>query len=164
MNMELTVTVKGSKYIVQDKKLSRLLYTVKKKGFGAGKYILMDASNYSLYSFVQTGDDRKPTFAILNNDVQLINLACKSLFLDPTITVQGRDTGGDTVDIAVTSKDHRSFRIVKDGVDVGAVKVLLTVSGDLQYEIVIEDKVFDDYIPLFAVAVDITFGDMNKSK
>lgn len=164
MIMELTVAIKGSKYIVQDKKLSRLLYTIKKKGFGAGKYLLMDASNYSLYSFVQTGDDRKPTFAILNNDVTLIKLACKSLFLDPTITVEGRDTGGSSVDISITSKDHRAFRIIKDGTEVGALKVLLTVSGDLQYEIVIDDKVFDDYIPLFAVAVDITFGDMNKSK
>lgn len=164
MNMELTVTVKGSKYTVQDKKLSRLLYTIKKKGFGAGKYILMDASNYSLYTFIQTGDDRKPTFDILNNDVTLMNLICKSLFLDPTITVYGRDTGGGAVDFAITSKDHRMFRIVKDGADVGALKTLLTVSGDLQYEIEIEDKIFDDYIPLFAVAVDITFGDMNKSK
>lgn len=162
--MELTVTIKGSKFIVQDKKLSRLLYTVKKKGFGAGKYVLMDASNYNLYSFVQTGDDRKPTFSILNNDVPLMNLACKSLFLDPTITVSGKDTGGSTVDIAITSKDHKFFRIVKDGADVGTLKVLLTISGDLQYEIAIEDKIFDDYIPLLAVAADITFGDMNKSK
>ena len=33
--MELMITIKGNKYMVQDKKASRLLYTVKKKGFGA---------------------------------------------------------------------------------------------------------------------------------
>ena len=42
--MEITILVKGNKYTVQDKQ-ERLLYSVKKKGFGS-KYLLLDASKY----------------------------------------------------------------------------------------------------------------------
>lgn len=164
MSMDLTISVKGHKYTVQDKKKSRLLYSVKKKGFGAGRYLLLDASNYHLYSFLQTGEERKPTFAISHNDITIMNLACKSLFLDPTITVDGKDTSGNDVKFSIASKDHKDFELIRDGVSVGTLRTMLTVSGDLQYEMSIDDKFFDDYVPLFAVAVDITFGDMNKNK
>ena len=62
--MELNIASKGSKYLVQDKK-ARLLYTVKKKGFGTGQYNLMDASNYILYTLVQLTGDKKPSFSII---------------------------------------------------------------------------------------------------
>lgn len=162
--MELTISAKGHKYTVTDKKQSRLLYTIKKKAFGGNRYLLLDASNYQLYTIVQTSDDRKPTFSITHNDVAIMNLECKSLFLDPTISVEGKDTSGAMVNYAIASKDHRDFQLLKDGLNVGRLSVLITVSGDLQYEISIEDRFFDDYIPLFAIAVDATFGDMNKSK
>ncbi|MBQ8960576.1 MAG: hypothetical protein IJ071_05085 [Ruminococcus sp.] len=156
--MELMIHTKGSKYTAIDKK-ERLLYTVKKKGFGAPRFLLLDASNYQLYSLLQTGEDRKPTFSLTHNDASFINMTCKSLFLDPTILAEGKDTV-----YQIASKDHRDFTVIKDGVPIGSIKTLLTVSGDLQYEVEIDDKFFDDYIILFAVAVDRTFGDMNKSK
>ena len=39
---------------------------------------------------------------------------------------------------------------------------MLTPSGDFQYELEIENKIFDDFIPLFAVAIDLAFADMNR--
>lgn len=162
--MELMISVKGNKFTVTDKKQQRLLYTIKKKAFGGGRYLLLDASNYQLYTIVQTSDDRKPTFSITHNDVSILKLECKSLFLDPTITVDGKDTAGSPIKYSILSKDHRDFQLLKDELPVGKLLVHITVSGELQYEITIEDKVFDDYIPLFAIAVDLTFGNMNKSK
>lgn len=163
--MELMITVKGTnKFTVTDKKQQRLLYTIKKKAFGGSRYLLLDASNYQLYTIVQMNEDRKPTFAITHNDAEIMKLECKSLFLDPTITVEGKDTAGSVISYAITSKEHRDFQLLKDGLNVGKLVVHTNTAGDLQYEIGIEDKVFDDYIPLFAIAVDLTFGDMNKSK
>ena len=162
--MELMISVKGNKFTVTDKKQQRLLYTIKKKAFSSGRFILLDASNYQLYTIVQTSDDRKPTFSITHNDVSIMKLDCKSLFLDPTITVAGKDTAGTKINYSIASKDHRDFQLLKDDMNVGKLVVHLTVSGELQYEIEIDDKVFDDYIPLFAIAVDLTFGNMNKGK
>ena len=162
--MELMISVKGNKFTVTDKKQQRLLYTIKKKAFSSGRYVLLDASSYQLYTIVQTSDDRKPTFSITYNDVSIMKLDCKSLFLDPTITVSGKDTAGTKINYSIASKDHRDFQLLKDDLNVGRMQVHLTVGGELQYEIEIEDKVFDDYIPLFAVAVDLTFGNMNRSK
>ena len=64
--MEFQVVGKGGKYTVQDK-TGRLIYSIKKKGFGA-RYNLMDASNYNLYTLVQTGDSKRPFFTIILND------------------------------------------------------------------------------------------------
>ncbi len=156
--MELMIHTKGSKYTAVDKK-GRTIYTVKKKGFGAPRYLLLDASNYQLYSLLQTGDDRKPTFSLTHNEAGFINLTCKSLFLDPAILAEGKDAV-----YQIASKDHRDFTLIKDGTAIGFIKTLLAVSGDLEYEVQIDDKFFDDYMILFVVAVDRTFGDMNKSK
>lgn len=161
--MELMITIKGNKYEVHDKKESRLLYTVKKKGFGAGRYLLLDASNYQLYSLIQRAEERKPTFILSHNDITIMDLVCKSLFLDPTITVDGKDISGHEVHFAIASKDHKDFELQREGVVVGSIKTKLLVNNELQYEVVIEDKLFDDYIPLFAIAVDLTFGDINRN-
>lgn len=155
--MELKVLPKGTKFIVQDNK-SRHLYTVKKKGFGA-KFILLDASDYNLYTLAQTEEGRKPAFTIILNDDTFMTLTCKSLFLDPTI-----DAEGQGMKFSIASKDRKEFTIIKNDAAVGSIKTLQTMSGDLQYEIKIENTAFDDYIPLFAVAIDRTFGDMNKNK
>lgn len=160
--MELTISIKGSKYVVQDKKRNRQIYTIKKKGFGGGRFLLMDASNYQLYSLMQVSDERKPTFIISHNDVSIMQLACKSLFLDPTINVEGKDIQGTDIKYDIASKDHRNFEILKDGIAVGTVKTNVNMNKELQYDLVIDDKVFDDYIPLFILAVDLTFGDMNR--
>lgn len=156
--MELLVVPKGgNKYVVEDKK-QRLLYTIKKKGFGQ-KYNLLDASNYVLYTIVQTGDDRKPAFTIVLNDTTFLKLECRSLFLDPTISAEGKE-----MKYAIASKDRRNFDLILNGETVGKIKTKVTVSNELHYDIEIENKAFDDYIPLFAVAIDKTFGDMNKQK
>lgn len=155
--MELLVIPKGSKFIVQDKK-SRLLYTVKKKGFGA-KFNLLDASDYNLYTLSQTDDGRKPAFTIILNDDTFMKLTCKSLFLDPTIEAEGQG-----MKFSLVSKDRKEFSIIKNGTEVGCIKTVQMLSGELQYEISIENTSFDDYIPLFAVAIERAFGDINKNK
>lgn len=160
--MELMISIKGSKYTVQDKKQSRQIYTIKKKGFGAGRFHLLDASNYQLYSLIQLSDERKPTFIISHNDISIMQLSCKSLFLDPTINVEGKDIQGTVIKYDIASKDRRIFELIKDGMNVGSVKTNVTVNKELQYDLIIDDKVFDDYIPLFVLAVDLTFGDMNR--
>lgn len=161
--MELTMFSKGNKYIIQDKKESRQIYTIKKKGFGAGRYVLLDASNYQLYSLAQITDERKPTFIISHNDVSIMQLTCRSLFLDPTINVEGKDIQGTIIKYDIASKDHKNFQIIKDGTPIGAIKTKYSANSELQYDFEIENKVFDDYIPLFVMAVDLTFGEMNKA-
>ena len=91
-----------------------------------------------------------------------MQLNCKSLFLDPTINVEGKDIQGDAVKYDIASKDHRSFDLIKEGKKVGFIKTNVTTTQELQYDVEIDDKEFDDYIPLFVVAVDITFGELNK--
>lgn len=161
--MKLMISMKGSKYVVEDKAKKRTIYTVKKRGFGVGRYLLMDPSNYQLYSLVQVSEDRKPAFIISHNDVSIMQLVCTSLFLDPSISVKGKDIQGTEAKYNIASKDHRNFDIIKDDVKCGSIKTNNTVNNDLQYDLDIDDKVFDDYIPLFVIAVDLTFGDINKN-
>ena len=156
--MELNIASKGSKYLVQDKK-ARLLYTVKKKGFGTGQYNLMDASNYILYTLVQLTGDKKPSFSIILNDEVFLNVECKSMFLDPTITAEGNG-----MSYKLASKDRKNFDIILNDATVGHIKTKSAISGDLQYDLDIENTAFDDYIPLFAVAIDKAFGSINKQK
>ena len=149
--MELNIASKGSKYLVQDKK-ARLLYTVKKKGFGTGQYNLMDASNYILYTLVQLTGDKKPSFSIILNDEVFLNVECKSMFLDPTITAEGN------------GMSYKLASIILNDATVGHIKTKIAISGDLQYDLDIENTAFVDYIPLFAVAIDKAFGSINKQK
>ncbi|MBO5343181.1 MAG: hypothetical protein J6A57_01855 [Ruminococcus sp.] len=160
--MELMISYKNNKYIVQDKTHQRQIYTIKKKGFGAGRYVLIDPSNYLLYSLTQIMTERKPVFIVSHNDVSIMQLNCKSLFLDPTINVEGKDINGNIIKYDIASKDHRNFELLKDGVKVGYIKTNSTVNQELQYDLEIEDSMFDDYVPLFALAVDLTFGEINK--
>ncbi|MBR1591733.1 MAG: hypothetical protein IJ666_01835 [Ruminococcus sp.] len=180
--MELIISSKGHKYFVTDKK-GRTLYSVKKKGFGAGRYVLLDASDYHLYSLTSVGEERKPVFNISHNDRGIISLTCKSMFLDPTIIVNGKDTSGTDVKYELASKDHKDFAILMgieekkeesdeeenkekksdDERKVGGIKTIRTATGDLQYEIEIDNKIFDDFIPLFAVAIDLAFGEKNRA-
>lgn len=162
--MELIMSMKGSKYIVQDKAQARQIYSVKKKGFGAGRYVLLDASNYQLYSLMQASDERKPVFVISHNDVSIMQLVCKSLFLDPTINVEGKDIQGAALKFDIASKDHKNFELIKDGTVIGSINTKMSATRELMYDITIDNKYFDDYFPLFALAVDLTFGDMNRGQ
>lgn len=156
--MELMVLSKGNnKYSVEDHK-GRLLYTVKKKAFGQ-KFNLLDTNEYILYTLAVTGDERKPAFIIILNDVTFLKMECKSLFLDPTLTAESK-----TMKYAIVSKDRKDFDIVLNDKTIGHIKTMYAVGGDLQYDIDIENSAFDDYIPLFAVAVDKAFGEMNRTK
>ncbi|HRU97915.1 MAG TPA: hypothetical protein P5092_10865 [Ruminococcus sp.] len=154
--MELLISTKGNKYEVEDKSSGRNLYTVKRKGFGTTRYVLLDTSKYNLYSLVQTSEGQKPTFSLTHNDNRFMNISVKSLFLDPTIIAEGKEN------YEFISKDRREFRIMHNDKEVGTLKTLLTVGEELQYELTIEQKDFDDYIVLLVVAIDRTFGDMNR--
>ena len=154
--MELQVVGNGSKYTVEDKK-GKTIYTIKKKSFSS-RYNLMDMSNYNLYPLVQTGDAKRPAFTIILNDNVFMTMEITSLFLDPTIKAKNKNMKFDIV-----SKDRKEFDIFLDGANVGHIQTLVGVTGELQYHINIENTAFDDYIPLFAVAIDKAFGEMNKS-
>jgi hypothetical protein len=156
MSMELLIVPKGNKYTVQDKK-QRTLYVIKKKAFGGGLYLLLDSSEYQLYSFAVTGDARKPTFDILHNGAIYMKVYCKSMFLDPTIIAEN-----DSMSYSLVSKDRKEFEMYLGTEHIGHMKTLTTMQGELHYDMEIDDKAFDDYIPLFAVAADKAFGEMNK--
>ncbi|EWM53202.1 hypothetical protein [Ruminococcus flavefaciens] len=154
--MELKVTGKGNKYIASDRS-GKLLYSVKKKGFGS-RYNLMDANSYyNLYTLVQTGDSKKPGFTIILNDNVFLSMECTSLFLDPTILARGKE-----FTFELKSKDRKEFVIFRNKERVGVIHTLSAVNGEFQYDIEIDNTAFDDYIPLFAVAIDKAFGEMNK--
>ena len=145
--MELFLVPKGSKFIVQDKK-KRLLYTVKKKAFG-GKFLLLDASGYELYSFINTIQGKKPEFNII---------------LDPSIEFNYQEDKFKDIKYTLKSSDRKNFTLLRNNEEVGYVRTIVDMDKDLCYEISIEDQFFDDYIPLFALAVERAFGDMNKNK
>jgi hypothetical protein len=62
----------------------------------------------------------------------------------------------------IASKDRREFDIIVDENKVGHISTKVGVTGELQYDVDIDNKMFDDYICLFAVAVDRAFGEINK--
>ena len=152
--MELMVLIKGNnKYTVEDKK-SRLLYSIKKRGFSNSKLNLLDASNYNLYTLMTTGE---MSYTIILNDDTFMLINCKSKFLDPTIKCEGKK-----LKYVLKSKNSRDFSIIMDDEEKGIIETDVSVSGELQYNITIQDKIFDDYIPLFAVVIDKIFGDANR--
>ena len=153
--MEMQVAGKNGKYTVTDKD-GKSIYNIKKKGFGA-KFNLMDLNNYNLYTLVQSGSSKSPTFTIILNDNVFMILQCTSLYLDPSFKVRHK-----TMQFEINSKNRKDFEIILDGKKVGSIHTLTAVTGDLQYHIDIENTAFDDYIPLFAVAIDRAFGEMNK--
>lgn len=152
--MHLMILIKGNnKYTVEDKK-SRLLYTIKKKGFGNNKLVLLDASNYNLYTLMTTGE---MSYTVILNDDTFMLISCKSKFLDPTINCNGKEFSCN-----LKSKNSRDFSIMVGDEEKGMIETNVSVSGELQYDLTIEDKLFDDYIPLFAVVIDKIFGDANR--
>ena len=103
------------------------------------------------------GDEKKPALSIILNDVTFMTIECKSLFLDPSLHAKGK-----TMKYDIVSKDRRNFEIIVDEKVVGHISTKIGMTGELQYDVDIDNKLFDDYIPLFAVAVDRAFGEMNK--
>ena len=159
--MDLILISKGNKYAVQDKK-GRVIYTIKKKAFSSGKFILYDSSDYALYSFRLTGSSdggKKPEYSIILNEKTFMDVICKSFFLDPSFECKGKQVKDN---YNLLSENRRDFKIIKNGTEIGSILTKTSANGDLQYDIIVEDKEFDDYIPLFGAIIDQTFGDINK--
>lgn len=161
--MELFVIPKGSgKYTVTDKK-DRKIYSVtkaKKKLFGGNPITtLHDASGYALYTQQRTAAGKKPAFRVDFNDEPFMTLACKSVYLDPSLICEGQGMKWE-----IKSKDRMNFEIFKDGKKVGKMETQRQTNNEAKFYIEIDDKVFDDYIPLFAVCADKSFSQMNKAE
>jgi len=154
--MEIMVVPKGGGYTVQDKK-DRIIYNIKKKSFGGQRYTLHDVSGYELYSLLPLELGRKPRLRIVLNNQSFLEMQCTSMFLDPSFHCKG-----DRMTFLLKSLDRREFTMIKNDTAIGTIMTRQLVSGDLIYEMVIDDKEFDDFYPLFAVAFDKSFGEINK--
>ena len=153
--MEFTVLSNNMGYAVNDKN-QKNLYNVRKKTFGK-KWNLLDPNKYNLYTLAQMGDEKRPLFAIILNDTTFLTIECKSLFLDPSFTCKGK-----TISYTLASKDRREFDIIVNDNSVGHISTKVGVTGELLYDVTVDNKFFDDYICLFPVIIDKTFGEMNK--
>lgn len=157
--MQLVVFIKGNnKYSVEDKK-GRTLYNIKKKGFGNNnKLFLLNSSNYHLYTLIGSGMDSL-SYTIEHNDSNFMSVICKSKFLAPMII----ECKGNSISYKLVSENRRDFKIMSDEEQKGTIETYVSSSKELQYEINIDDQLFDDYIPLFAIAVDKIFGETNRN-
>ncbi len=154
--MDFTILPKpGARYIANDTN-NKTLYTVRKRNFGS-KYDLFDKVNYNLYTFGQTVNDKKPAFTIILNDNTFMRIECKSLFLDPTLICKNK-----SITYELVSKDRKNFDIIVNKENVGHIYTKEGVTGDLVYDLSIDNRFFDDYVILFAVAIDKAFGEFNK--
>lgn len=164
--VKLYVVVKGNKYTVTDYK-ERTLYSIK-SGIG-GKTFLINTAGYKLYYFVGDKKAKKPSFIVYHDNVIFFTADCTSLFLDPGFEIRGKN-----VSIDVISQDRLNFNIVSKGTEIGTVTVTEPEKPsepvkdnkkevpETRYVIDIDEKYFDDYIPLFAVFIDMAFGELNK--
>ena len=153
--MVLYIIPKGSKYNVQDEK-GRIIYTIKKKGFG-GKMQLFDASGYEMYTMTSDFSQKHPSFYILLDGNPYIMVKCKSRFLDPSIVGQG-----NMGTYWLKSQDRMRFELTKDDVNIGSILSQPMPKGDVQFEMTINDKEFDDALVLFAVCIDFSFYKYKK--
>lgn len=154
--MELYVVPKNAeKYNVFDKK-DRRIYKISKKKF-AKNWVLQDASDYALYSMVQTSTGKKPAFKIEFNDAPFMIVTCKSIYLDPSLECEGQG-----MKFELKSRDRKNFEFFKNGTKVGTISTEKQTNNEPKYYINMEDKAFDDYIPIFAVCIDKCFSGMNK--
>lgn len=152
--MQLIILITGTnKYAVQDKK-SRQIYTIKRKGFSNNKLVLLDASNYHLYTLMTNGE---MSYTVVLNDDTFMLISCKSKFLDPTIKCNGKEFSCN-----LKSTNSRDFSIMVGDEEKGMIETNISANGELQYDLTIDDKLFDDYIPFFAVVIDKIFGDANR--
>lgn len=154
--MELYVVPKGNeKYLITDKK-DRKIYSVDKKRFSK-QLILHDASGYALYSLLQITTGMKPSFRIDFNEESFMKVTCKSIYLDPSLECEGRG-----MKYVIKSQDRMNFEIYKNGAKIGTIVTEKQTNNEQQYYIDVDNKAFDDYIPLFAVCADKCFSSLNK--
>lgn len=154
--MELYVLLKGNeKYLITDRK-DRKIYSVDKKRFSK-QVILHDASGYALYSLLQLTTGMKPSFRVDFNDEPFMKINCKSIFLDPSLECEGRG-----MKYVIKSQDRKNFEIHKNGVKIGTMVAEKQTNNEPIYHIDVDNKAYDDYIPLFAVCADKCFSELNK--
>ena len=156
--MELQVVSKGSgKYTVTDSN-NRLLYQITKarKMFGNPITTLSDVSGYTLYTMKRVSTKRKPEYEIQLNEKFFMKVLCKSMFIDPSIQFEG-----DVV-YELKGKEHTHFDLYRNDVIIGSLDMAKQVNNELTYLLVFDDQYFDDFFPLFAVAVDKCFGEMSR--
>ncbi|MDE5862007.1 MAG: hypothetical protein K2H28_07415 [Ruminococcus sp.] len=155
--MQLVVFIKGNnKYSVEDTK-ARTLYNIKKKIFGNNnKLFLLNSSNYHLYTLICSGVDTM-SYTIEHNDSSFMRISCKSRFLSPDIECNGKN-----ISYRLVSENRRDFKIMSGEEQKGKIETNVSASGELQYELEIDDQFFDDYIPLFAIVVDKIYGETNR--
>lgn len=151
--VNLNVISKGNKYIVLDQK-ERMIYNIK-PGMG-GKMHLINSGGYKLYYFICDKKSKKPVFSVYNDDKIMFAAECTSLFLDPGFTIRGERASLDVI-----SHDRQEFRIVESEIQIGTI-TSQEEKKETKYTIEIDEKYFDDYIPLIAVFIDIAFGKINK--
>lgn len=155
----LNILPKGNKWLVTDSK-ERVIYTIKKNVSG-GKFTLIDASGYKLYYVTFNKKEKKPVFKFFLNDNNIFDLKCTSIFLEPSF--EGKGNMGE---FKITSADRRDFNLfdVTRNRDMGEILVCETEKGNLPYEIRMDEKYFDDFVPLFAVCIDQVYGELNKAQ
>ena len=156
--MELIIIPNGNgKYTVTDPK-DRKIYSVTKKKRFIGNPIttLRDASGYVLYTMVRIESGRKPTFHIEFNDTLFMKVRCTSMFVDPCIEFDGNEASYE-----LKGHTHSKMTLKKDDETIGTLIIETQANGEPKYVLTVENKYFDDVIPLFAVTVDKCFGVAN---
>lgn len=167
--VKLNIVSRGNKYVVLDQK-ERTIYTIK-SGMG-GKTHLINSGGYKLYYFMGDRKAKKPVFSVFHDNKQVFFAECTSLFLDPGFKLRG-----EKISIDVISHDRQTFEIIyneSDEVNIGKITCAEDESPtenakkekkdakETKYTLEINEKYFDDYIPLIAVFIDIAFGELNK--
>ncbi|MCR5718059.1 MAG: hypothetical protein K6F80_03365 [Oscillospiraceae bacterium] len=159
MAMDLVILPKGSgKYDILDTK-DRIIYTVTKKKRLIGNPIttLHDASGYALYRLIRTEFGKKPAFQIVFNEKAFMAVKCESLFVDPTITFNG-----GSYRYELRGKDSRELKLFSYKDEIGTLITERQANNEPKYRLSVENKYFDDFIPLFAVVADKCFNGTNK--
>jgi len=150
--LKLTMVPKGTKFPVLNDR-EKPLYTIKKKRLGTLKYILIDKNGYVLYVLQPNVGGKRPSFKVYLNEKVILDIACTSMFLEPSIEVTGENRK-----YTIKSTDRKDFNILLNGEKIGRIKILSLMNEDRQVEMEVEDKRFDDAMPLFALATELTFS------
>ncbi len=157
--MELIIIPTGQgKYTITDAKDRKIYSVTKKKKFvGTPITTLHDASGYALYTLIRTESGVKPAFQIIFNDAVFLFARCRSLYVDPAIDLEGE--GGS---FTLTGREHAHLKIKIDKTEIGSIDTEKQTNNQPKYILHMDDKYYDDFVPLFAVVVDKCFNGTNK--
>ena len=82
---------------------------------------------------------------------------CESIFVDPTITFQG---GSHRYELRGKSSNNLTLYSYKD--EIGTLVTERQANNEPKYLLTVENKFFDDFIPMFAIVADKCFNGTNK--